>query len=283
MESFYIGLSCLSNDTGEGEVSPCGGPCFLPAVKHLPGPTPCHKDARNALNVSRAALGGALHAEGRRILGLLDTEGSGRAGEPSGQAPEPSGSPLLPAAIAAENGGRPFFVDRHADFNISHSRNVAAVAWSEAINPASGLPFRVGCDVQHISPGKSREAIARKYYSPGENSYIGAAGDTADKERIGRFYRIWVLKECYLKAKGLSVLDMRISPSFAARDGLVKEAPVPFGFFLYELDGGSTGRYLLAVCRETGLPAAAPLPEIRWFSAALPLKQTAAIKGVSAE
>jgi hypothetical protein len=158
---------------------------------------------------------------------------------------------------------------------------MAAVTWSEAINPVNGLPLRAGCDIQHVSPGKNREALARKYYSPDENGYIGAAGDTADEERIGRFYRIWALKECYLKANGLSVLDMRTSPSFAARNGLVKEVPVPFGFFLYELDGGSTDHYALAVCRETGLPAAAPLPEIRWFSATLTLKHIAAIKGVN--
>jgi hypothetical protein len=163
---------------------------------------------------------------------------------------------------------------------------MAAVAWSKAINPVSGLPLRAGCDIQHVSPGKNREAVARKYYSPGENSYIGAAGDTAEgerRERIERFYRIWVLKECYLKAKGSSVLDMRTSPSFAAQDGLVKEAPVPFGFFLYELDGGGAGHYLLAVCRETGFPPAAPLPEIRWFSAALELKHIAAIDAGRAE
>jgi hypothetical protein len=246
MKLFYLGLSCLSNNA-----------------------------AGNTRRAGNSGFGQALHAEGRRILGLLDTERSGLAGEPSGQVPEP-------AAIAVENGGRPFFVDRHADFNISHSRHMAAVAWSEAINPASGLLLRVGCDVQHIFPGKSREAIARKYYSPGENSYIGAAPDTPEQESIDRFYRIWALKECYLKAEGLSVLDMRNSPSFAARDGLVEEVPVPFGFFLYELDGGSTDHYMLAVCRETGLPAAAPLPEIRWFSAVLALKQIAAIEGVSA-
>jgi hypothetical protein len=162
---------------------------------------------------------------------------------------------------------------------------MAAAAWSEAVNPASGLPLRVGCDIQHVSPGKNREAVARNYYSPDENDYIGVAGNTAEGERIERFYRIWVLKESYLKAKGLSVLDMRTSPSFAVRDGLVKETPVPFVFFLYELDGGNAGRYLLAVCRE--IPAAAPLPEIRWFSPPLALKHLAVIgafrhrKGVS--
>jgi hypothetical protein len=252
MEPFYLGLSCLSN------VRPHD-------VRH-------HDNTGGGAD--RAGNGGngrALHNEGRRVLGLLDAEMSGSAREPSGQA-------LVLAAIATESGGRPFFVDRHADFNISHSRHVAAVAWSEAANPASGLPLRVGCDVQHVSPGKNREAVARKYYTPGENSYIDAAGNTAEQERIERFYRIWVLKECYLKAKGLSVLDIRTSPSFAERDGLVKEVPVPFGFFLYELDSGSDGRYLLAVCRETGLPAPAPPPEIRRYSPVPALKQTAVIE-----
>jgi phosphopantetheinyl transferase (holo-ACP synthase) len=224
MKPFYIGLSCLSNDPG------------------------------------RAGGNRALHAEGRRILTLLDTRGSGGA----------RGA----AAIAAESGGRPFFADRHADFNISHSRHTAAAAWSETINPASGLPFRTGCDIQYISPGKSREAVALKYYSPGENAYIAEAGGGA--ERIERFYRIWVLKECCLKAGGRSVLDMRDSPSFAGREGLVKDTAAPFGFFLYELGGGA-GRYLLAVCRETGPQDAAPPPEIRWYSPALALKQIAAI------
>jgi phosphopantetheinyl transferase len=163
---------------------------------------------------------------------------------------------------------------------------MAAVVWSEAVNPANALPLRTGCDVQHVSPGKSREAVARKYYSLAENSYIGAAGDTVEqkrREQIERFYRIWVLKECYLKAKGLSVLDMRTVPSFADRDGLVKEAPVPFNFLLYELAGDTEERYLLAVCRETaGLPAAAPpLPKIRWFSTPLVLKRIAAINARS--
>jgi hypothetical protein len=228
MDSFYIGLSCLSNN------------------------------GNRAIGRNQA-----LHAEGRRILGLLD--------------------PSDPASIAVESGGRPFFIDHHADFNISHSRNIAAAAWTGKISPLHGLPLRAGCDVQYVSPGKNREAVARKYYTPGENAYISAAGDEA--ERIGRFYRIWVLKECYLKARGLSVLDMRTSPPFAAQEGLLKNTEASFCFFLYELGGNTGDRYLLAVCRETepllATPLlAAPLPEIRWYSPALELRQIAAITGV---
>ncbi|MDR1411020.1 MAG: 4'-phosphopantetheinyl transferase superfamily protein [Spirochaetaceae bacterium] len=232
MKPFYIGLSCVSNN-------PAG----------------------YAGRAAHGGMGRALHAEGRRVLALLDAEGSGSAREP--------------AAIAAESGGRPFFTGRHADFNISHSQYIAAVAWSEAVNPANGLPFRVGCDIQYVSPGKNREAIARKYYSPGENSYIAAAEDDAD--RIDRFYRIWVLKESCLKAAGLSVLDMRDSPSFAGRESLGKDPSLPFDFFLYELGSGTAGRCLLAVCRENPLPDPARQdPGIRWYSPALALKPLSA-------
>jgi hypothetical protein len=217
MDSFYIGLSCLSNNGSE-----------------------------------------TMHEAGRRILGLLDLSD--------------------PAAIAVESGGRPFFIDHHADFNISHSRHIAAAAWTGTISPLSGLPLRAGCDVQYVSPGKNREAVARKYYSPGENGYIAAAGD--DAERVERFYRVWVLKECYLKARGLSVLDMRTSPPFAAQEGFLRNTAASFHFFLYELGGNTGDRYLLAVCRETEPLLAAPLPEIRWYSPALELRRIAAIAGV---
>jgi phosphopantetheinyl transferase len=133
----------------------------------------------------------------------------------------------------------------------------------------------VGCDVQQVSLGKGREAVARKYYSPGENRYIAAAGDEA--ERGERFYRLWVLKECSLKARGLSVLDMRTSPSFAVQEGLVPNADTPFRFFLYELNSNTVGRYLLAVCRETDPPDAPP--EICYYSPGLELRQIAAIAG----
>ncbi|MDR1128489.1 MAG: 4'-phosphopantetheinyl transferase superfamily protein [Treponema sp.] len=243
MKPFYIGLSCVSNN-------PAG----------------------NAGRAGNNGAGRALHAEGRRVLALLDAEaGMGIGAEAPGRTREP-------AAIAVESGGRPFFTGRHADFNISHSRYMAAVAWSGEINPANGLPFRVGCDIQHVSPGKNREAIARRYYSPGENSYIAAAPDASD--RIDRFYQIWALKECCLKARGLSVLDMRDSPSFAGREGPGKEPSLPFCFFLYALESPA-GHYLLAVCRENpppdpAQPDATPPPEIRWYSSALILKSLSA-------
>lgn len=193
----------------------------------------------------------SLHTCGRRILGLLD----------EGHSPE----------IGTEPGGRPFFTDRHADFSISHSRSMAAVAYSTEKNRETGCPLRTGCDIQHVKPLKDFGEIARLQFSPEEQEYIVTADGP---EKIDRFYRIWVLKECFLKACGLSVFDMRTAPSFANAGGLAAEVNEPLNFFLYELGEGSE-RYMLAAARIY-----CPPPEFRWFSDPLPFKSIAAIKAV---
>jgi hypothetical protein len=88
-------------------------------------------------------------------------------------------------------------------------------------------------------------------------------------ERELRFCRLWVLKEAYLKMKGLSVFDMAGTPCFFSG-----ETPSPMNFYLYEW-GELPEQYLLAVCREEG----AAEPELRWFSqGSLSLKNMEIIK-----
>jgi phosphopantetheinyl transferase (holo-ACP synthase) len=204
-----------------------------------------------------------LHDCGRRTLALLNEEYSPGGGT---------------AEIGTEPGGRPFFTSHHADFSISHSRSMAAVAYWTEKDPGTGLPLRTGCDIQHVKNMKNFEEIARRYFSPEEQGYIAAA--SGEPGPLERFYRLWVLKECFLKTRGLSVFDMRTAPSFAGPDGLVAGTNVPFHFFLYEL--GEAEKYLLAAAQESSRPDI-PSPEIRWFSnerksAPLPLRSIAAIK-----
>ncbi|GHV28171.1 hypothetical protein AGMMS4952_11190 [Spirochaetia bacterium] len=201
-----------------------------------------------------------MHICGRRILELLN----GRTEE-----------------IGIEKGGRPFFTRRHADFSISHSRSMAALAYWAEKKPETGLPFRTGCDIQHVKPIKNFGEIARRYFSPEEQHYIAAA--SGEPEQLGRFYQLWVLKECFLKAQGLSVFDMPDAPSFAGPDGLARETNLPLHFFLYELGDeageNNTERYLLAAAREND-GAYCPPPEFRWFSEPMPLRSITAIKAV---
>lgn len=191
----------------------------------------------------------AQSAEGRRILRLLDRD----------------------YPLAYEPGGRPYFADRHADFSISHSRNMTAAAWlSGGERAAEGGPSRVGCDIQYVDSRKSHGAISRRFFFPDERDYIESVNDEA--ERVRRFYRLWVLKEAALKARGLSVFEMAKAPVFSIgvmRHGLSGTAPPDC--FLYELVSEAGELYALAVVREHGYSGeAAEAPQLRWFSESKP-------------
>jgi hypothetical protein len=169
--------------------------------------------------------------------------------------------------IHTEEGGRPYFGDRHADFSISHSGRAAAAAYYAG--DSQNTTARVGCDIQQVHPAKKREGIARRFFSLQEQKYIAAGAGS--RERINRFYHIWVLKESYLKAKGLAVWGMEEVPSFAAENS-PHHLGGPGGetgmsFYLYELgdDGLGDDRadfFMLAVCLPFSFR-----PVIRWFSA----------------
>jgi hypothetical protein len=204
-----------------------------------------------------------LHAEGRRLLGEL-------AGRPGGAEREDTGED----AIVLGKNGRPYFADGRGDFSISHSGAAVAVAW------AAGPSCRAGCDIQRVKTGRLFGNIAKTCFSAAESAYIFAGEDPAS-----RFYEIWVLKECYIKLRGLTVFDIAGLPSFIT-DGNFSfaETPaysshIPLNFYLYTL-GDITGEsYMLAAALEgEGVPA------IRWFSQdSLPLRSIAAIKAAKKE
>ena len=189
-------------------------------------------------------------AEARRILALLD------------------GNPLKDNALSLEGNGRPYFSDRHADFNISHSGNIAAVSY------ISGLEQRTGCDIELVRSKVNARGIAELYFSPFEIDYVFASiGKTRDIDNTGssigesevRFFTIWTLKECFLKLRGLSVFNMRDTPSFISRQGLFTfdtKVFSPVAFYVYELRGENETYLLSAAIEGNG---GGP-PEIRWFS-----------------
>jgi len=188
-----------------------------------------------------------IHKEqGRRILSLLDTDNN----------------------MAHEPGGRPYFPDGHADFSISHSRNMAVAAWLSNPRPDQA-PFRLGCDIQYVDPRKPHTGISRRFFHDCERVYIEEAGS----ETIRNFYRIWVLKEAWLKLYGLGVFEMAKAPAFSIGTGIDDAGQDGNGqpdFFLYELTepaSVSGEMYALAVCRQRNhFSGNNPQPEFRWFS-----------------
>ena len=187
-----------------------------------------------------------LSAEGLRVLSLLE-----------GRAPGTD-------EIAREENGRPFFPDRHADFNISHSGNMAAVSLvSGQGRHGETMQIRTGCDIQLIKPRVKMREIAEEFFSAAERDYIFSSD--GDRCEAARFFQIWTLKESYLKLRGFSVFDMGKAPSFVcggSLEPLTFNAEAPLSFYLYEISGPCE-RYMLAAAFEG---VGATQPEIRWFS-----------------
>ena len=197
--------------------------------------------------------------EGRRILSLLNA----LAVKPAGG--NTAGKDAELPQIEKESDGRPFFTDRRADFNISHSKNMAAAAWASC--------GRVGCDIQYADLSRARVSAGRRFFHKDELAAIEKTGD----EGLLNFYRIWVLKEAWLKMHGFSVFNIAKAPQFIIEDSLPAggNAKKSEYFYLYELSclqdpaghglikHESSGIYMLAVASDY---FSAAEPEFFWFS-----------------
>lgn len=73
-------------------------------------------------------------------------------------------------------------------FNLSHSGHIVICATAEK---------EVGCDVEEIV--KAPEAVAEHFFHPSESAYVNAC---MGEERDRRFFRVWTMKESYIKMTG---------------------------------------------------------------------------------
>jgi phosphopantetheinyl transferase len=179
-----------------------------------------------------------LRAEGRRILSILD----GRRHEDKD--------------FEKEENGRPYFPDRHCDFNISHSGEIAAVAM------VTGKGHRTGCDIELVRKRGHPVKVAQNFFSAEETEYV--YGNQT------RFFEIWTLKESYLKLKGRSVFDMADCPSFVRNNSLNNfVCDKKTALFLYEISDDTGKQYILS-CAVEGpqyfLSAEEIKPDVKWFS-----------------
>jgi len=166
--------------------------------------------------------------------------------------------PFSDSDIMLEENGRPYFPDGKEDFNISHSGALTAVSL------VSGKKLRTGCDVELVKPRAGTIKIAEEFFTAQERDYA-----IASEKNRSAFFEVWTLKECYLKLRGLTVLEMKHTPSFVSeKEGCLHLAfnaatDKPLTFYLYELKDTANERYILAAAIEgtEQLP-----PEIRWYS-----------------
>ncbi|WP_081745975.1 4'-phosphopantetheinyl transferase superfamily protein [Paenibacillus sp. FSL K6-1122] len=85
-------------------------------------------------------------------------------------------------------------LSHHSDvqFNVSHSGD-----WIALI---SGSTDELGVDVEKIAPIDMQ--IAERFFSPKESQFLAAE---PDDRRLETFYRLWTLKESYIKAVGMGL------------------------------------------------------------------------------
>lgn len=86
--------------------------------------------------------------------------------------------------------GKPFFASEPGlYFNLSHSGTQVLAALSDS---------PVGCDIEAIRPIDLK--LAKRFFHEDEYAAIAAGNTEAERQRL--FFRIWTLKESYMKCSG---------------------------------------------------------------------------------
>ena len=126
-------------------------------------------DSYRAERGRRQSLGaGILLAEGLRRYGVKENE----------------------VRMAVGGHGKPYLPDYpEIYFNLSHSAEMVMAAFSDR---------EIGCDIEQLR--EPPMAVARRCFCPGEYEYIVRQSD--EEKRKMAFYRLWTLKESFLKATG---------------------------------------------------------------------------------
>lgn len=98
-----------------------------------------------------------------------------------------------PEAVALGYGerGKPFLPGGAMQFNVSHSGEFAACAFTAGCE--------VGIDIEKIRPMRDLEGIAERFFSPAECREVLAL---EGRDREAAFFRCWTSKEAYIKAVG---------------------------------------------------------------------------------
>lgn len=133
----------------------------------------------------------------------------------------------LPRDVLIAEGahGKPYLPDVPAfHFSLSHSGSTVACAVGSR---------ELGCDVQCV--GKYDPRLAERFFSPHENAFLKA--QPTPEQEAAAFFRLWTLKESYLKATGLGLTLPLSSFSVAAESGTAAHLTDADGVLwgLYEL------------------------------------------------
>lgn len=124
-------------------------------------------------------------------------------------------------------------------FNLSHSKNMVVCA-------VSNKP--VGCDIEKIAAAPQK--VADRFFSENEIKYLS---QFSGEEKNREFYRLWTMKESYMKMTGegmrlpLNQFELYFEESVQiSRDGSLQNCFI----MEYELPQNAIPQYKLSVCAE---------------------------------
>jgi phosphopantetheine--protein transferase-like protein len=96
-----------------------------------------------------------------------------------------------------DKNGKPFLLDSPWYFSISHSEDLCGFAISQK---------PIGLDIQMAGDGKSAEKLIKRFFHPSESAYFSQQDENGKREV---FYRLWVIKESWGKAKGTGLQNLQ--------------------------------------------------------------------------
>lgn len=116
------------------------------------------------------------------------------------------GIDLSESSVSYNKYGKPFLKDsKNLDFNISHCRELAVCAIEKT---------EVGVDAEDIR--KLRPGVIRRAFSEKEKYILE---NSADSDQM--FFRIWTLKESFVKALGIGISYPLKSAEFLINDDII--------------------------------------------------------------
>lgn len=134
--------------------------------------------------------------------------------------------------IAQGEHGKPYLKDfPNIHYNISHTDGLAVCAIGN---------MQLGIDVERIRP--FHKSILRKVLSDEER---GNLEGLPEEEHSEYFFRLWTLKECYVKAVGCGITIPLTGISFEWKEDGITLSSIPEASFHQNiLEGG----YVLSIC-----------------------------------
>lgn len=133
---------------------------------------------------------------------------------------------------------KPYFLNKNIYFNISHSEEKVMCVMSEC---------EVGCDVEKVR--NVNFDIANRFFLKSEIEELDMCSNKCEKENL--FFRIWTLKESFVKCLGIGIPFKLNSFSILEKGTFKDHIKINTDVFSFlELDNNDDYRY--AICIKNG-------------------------------